>query len=115
MREGVGAAAENANNANPALAIDAREEVLEESKDNIDEEDEEDQSHDENESLIFAIRRHYMSQKKRITHFPSTLRCYRVQAIVGKGAFGKVALAIQRLTKLPVAIKMIDKTTLQPG
>ena len=84
MREGAAAADSNAQ------SIEAREEVLEESNDDEDC----DQSQDENESLILAIRRHYMSQKKRNTHFPSTLRCYRVQAIVGKGAFGKVALAI---------------------
>ena len=87
MREGAAAADSNVQ------SIEAREEVLEESND--DEEcDDDEQSHDENESLILAIRRHYMSQKKRSTHFPSTLRCYRVRAIVGKGAFGKVALAI---------------------
>ena len=52
------AGGENAN----TLAIDSREEVLEESKDDEDEdEEEENQDHDENESLIFAIRRHYMS------------------------------------------------------
>ena len=51
------AGGENAN----ALAIDSREEVLEESKDDEDEDEEENQDHDENESLIFAIRRHYMS------------------------------------------------------
>ena len=69
-------------------------------------------SEDEEKSLIVSIRKHYSSSKKRHTHFPSTLRCYQVQSIVGKGAFGKVALAIQRLTGKPVAIKMIEKTTL---
>ena len=56
-----------------------------------------------------------MSSKKRMVHYPSTLRCYRVDKIVGKGAFGKVALAEHRLTGKPVAIKTIDKATLQPG
>ena len=62
-----------------------------------------------------SIRKHYSSAKKRGYHFPTTLRCYDVQSIVGKGAFGKVALAVHRLTGRPVAIKMIEKTTLQPG
>lgn len=59
-----------------------------------------------------SIRKHYMSTKKRNSPFPTSLRCYIIKQIVGKGAFGKVALALHRLTQKPVAIKIIDKTTL---
>ena len=35
--------------------------------------------------------------------------------MIGKGAFGKVALATHKLTGKQVALKMMDKTALKPG
>jgi len=33
---------------------------------------------EDEESLILNIRRHFASQKKRNTNFPTSLRCYKV-------------------------------------
>ena len=41
--------------------------------------------------------------------FVTTLECYRVGKVLGKGAFGKVNLALHKLTKKFVAIKSINK------
>jgi serine/threonine protein kinase len=43
------------------------------------------------------------------TSFVTTLECYRVGKVLGKGAFGKVNLALHKLTKKFVAIKSINK------
>ena len=45
--------------------------------------------------------------------FPTTLNCYKVQKFLGKGAFGKVALAIHKLSDKPVAFKIIEKDQLK--
>jgi len=46
-----------------------------------------------------------MTQRNFIKH-------YDVKNILGKGAFGKVALAIHNLTQKEVALKIINKTKL---
>ena len=43
------------------------------------------------------------------TSFVTILECYRVGKVLGKGAFGKVNLALHKLTKKFVAIKSINK------
>ena len=45
----------------------------------------------------------------------STLAFYQMIEPIGKGAYGKVSLALHRQTKKPVAIKIIDKTALSPA
>jgi len=40
---------------------------------------------------------------------PTTLDFYKFVQLIGKGAFGKVTLAIHKLTGRQVAIKAIDK------
>jgi len=41
--------------------------------------------------------------------FVTNLECYRVGKVLGKGAFGKVNLALHKLTKKFLAIKSINK------
>ena len=43
----------------------------------------------------------------------TTLECYKFVKLIGKGAFGKVTLAIHKLTGQYVAIKTIDKEHLK--
>ena len=40
------------------------------------------------------------------------IKYYEIEQLLGKGAFGKVALATHKLTQKPVALKIIDKTQL---
>ena len=44
---------------------------------------------------------------------PTTLDFYKLGKLIGKGAFGKVLLGIQKLTGLQVAIKTIDKEAIR--
>jgi serine/threonine protein kinase len=44
-----------------------------------------------------------------LTNFVTTIDCYRVGKVLGRGAFGKVNLAVHKLTKKFVAIKSINK------
>lgn len=45
--------------------------------------------------------------------FKTTLQCYRVGKQIGKGAFGKVSLAKQKLTHIYIALKSIKKEYLK--
>ena len=67
------------------------------------------------ETIVFRIKNHYNDVKRKSKPFPTTLHCYKVHNLIGKGAFGKVALATHKLTNRPVALKMMDKTSLKPG
>jgi serine/threonine protein kinase len=49
--------------------------------------------------------------KEKTSVFSTNLDCYRIIQCIGKGSFGKVHLGEQILTKKPVAIKAIDKST----
>lgn len=51
------------------------------------------------------------SQQVSVTH-TSFLKFYQIEKLLGKGAFGKVALAYHKLTQKPVALKIIDKSAL---
>ena len=48
--------------------------------------------------------------KKHAALPPTNLDYYKFVELIGKGAFGKVTLAIHKLTGRYVAIKAIDKT-----
>jgi len=45
----------------------------------------------------------------------TTLDLYKVGRVIGKGAFGKVNLALHRLTRKLVAIKSIKITQMEEG
>lgn len=61
---------------------------------------------DDNQDLIKEIKS-YIKEHKKLP--PTTLWYYKFVQLVGKGAFGKVTLAIHRLTGKQVAIKTIEK------
>ena len=69
---------------------------------------------DREETIVLRIKNHYNGPRKE-KPFPTTLHCYKVHNLIGKGAFGKVALATHKLTNKLVALKMMDKTALKPG
>lgn len=70
---------------------------------------------DHEETIVGRIKSHYHDIKKKDKPFPTNLQCYRVHNLIGKGAFGKVALATHKLTNKQVALKMIEKSALKPG
>ena len=58
--------------------------------------------------LLRKLKRYIMSAfKKAQTAPPTTIEFYRIGKILGKGAFGKVNLALHQLTQKMVAIKSI--------
>ena len=66
-----------------------------------------------NLSITESIKAHY-----KLTDsypYPTSLKCYTVTKLLGKGAFGKVALATHKLTDRPVALKIIEKGNLKEG
>ena len=67
------------------------------------------------ETIVLRIKNHYSDLLKKDKPFPTSIPCYKVHNIIGKGAFGKVALATHKLTGKSVALKMMDKTVLKPG
>lgn len=62
---------------------------------------------EEKERLIQVVR---LSYRTRGEPPPSSSDFYRYGKMLGKGAFGKVSLAVHRLTGLNVAIKSIEKS-----
>lgn len=44
---------------------------------------------------------------------PTTCEFYRIGRVLGKGAFGKVSLAMHKMSEQLVAIKSMSKETLQ--
>jgi serine/threonine protein kinase len=64
----------------------------------------------EREKLIKYNKIYFQKHKS----MPQTsLEFYKFVQLIGKGAFGKVTLAIHKLTGRYVAIKAIDKTYMQ--
>lgn len=61
----------------------------------------------EREALSRAIGTHFETHKKAPT---TTQAFYEIGRVIGKGAFGKVCLGTQKLTRKSVALKVIDKT-----
>ena len=67
------------------------------------------------QDIIGQIRKQNADYKKLkdnqpdIRSFQTTIECYKVGKVIGKGAFGKVNLAIHRLTGKFVALKSIAK------
>lgn len=59
------------------------------------------------EKLIKYIK-NFIDQKNELP--PTTLEFYKFSKLIGKGAFGKVTLAVHKLTGKQVAIKTIEKT-----
>jgi serine/threonine protein kinase len=66
-----------------------------------------------NSSIVESIKAHY--KKKDSYPYPTSLKCYSITKLIGKGAFGKVALATHQLTDKPVALKIIEKGNLKEG
>jgi 5'-AMP-activated protein kinase, catalytic alpha subunit len=64
----------------------------------------------EREKLIKYNKRYFERHKQMPT---TILDFYKFVQLIGKGAFGKVTLAIHKLTGRYVAIKAIDKTYMQ--
>jgi serine/threonine protein kinase len=64
----------------------------------------------EREKLIKYNKRYFERHKQMPT---TLLDFYKFVQLIGKGAFGKVTLAIHKLTGRYVAIKAIDKTYMQ--
>ena len=61
--------------------------------------------------LVRKLKRYIMSAFKNSQIVPpTTVEFYRIGKILGKGAFGKVNLALHQLTQKMVAIKSINKT-----
>ena len=61
--------------------------------------------------LLRKLKRYIMSAFKKSKNVPpTTIDFYRIGKILGKGAFGKVNLALHQLTQKMVAIKSINKT-----
>jgi hypothetical protein len=50
---------------------------------------------------------------EEIPHFFSSPEYYKIERQIGKGCFGSVYLAIQIITNLPVALKVIQKSSLK--
>lgn len=53
----------------------------------------------------------YVNKHNKIPH--TTLDFYKFVKLLGKGAFGKITLGIQKLTGKYVAIKSIDKVNIK--
>ena len=67
--------------------------------------------YDPERTIVKRIKAHY--QKHSDKPFPTDLHCYTVHRLIGKGAFGKVALATHKLTNKQVALKRIEKVNMQ--
>ena len=67
------------------------------------------------DTIVMRVKSHFSDVRKKDKPFPTSLHCYKVHNLIGKGAFGKVALATHKLTGKSVALKMMDKTSLKPG
>lgn len=61
----------------------------------------------ERDKIIKFIKA-YVARNNEIP--PTTLDYYKFVKLIGKGAFGKVTLGVQKLTGKYVAIKTIDKS-----
>ena len=64
----------------------------------------------EKEELIKLIMKHF---KQEICELNTSIKFYKIIKLLGQGAFGKVVLAVQILTGIKVAIKLIDRSYLQ--
>lgn len=64
----------------------------------------------EKENLVNIITKHF---KQDICELTTTIKFYKILNLLGQGAFGKVILAVQVLSDIKVAIKVIDKSYLQ--
>ena len=64
----------------------------------------------EKEELIQMIIKHFTEDLYELT---TSIKFYKILQLLGQGAFGKVILAVQVLTDIKVAIKVIDKSYLQ--
>ena len=54
---------------------------------------------DRDDTIVYRIKNHYNDVRRKEKPFPTTLHCYKVHNLIGKGAFGKVALATHKLTQ----------------
>ena len=61
--------------------------------------------------IVKQIKNHYKNQTQK--PFVTNIHCYKTHKLIGKGSFGKVALATHKLTNKKVAIKRIEKRNMQ--
>ena len=64
----------------------------------------------ERDQLIKYIKQ-YIKKNNELP--PTTLNFYKFVKLIGKGAFGKVTLGVNKLTGKQVAIKTIEKNYMQ--